>query len=386
LLGSILRRATMRALAKAETSFNTESQPEERQIRSIYRAVINVLSLYFYISIPFIILALFLVVGGAFYLFFLIGRIPIQLALILVVMLFVSLSAIIKSLVSRIKNIPPGRQLERQEAPELWTMVEDVARMLKIRPVDKIYITPFTGIAVNENGSILKKLRGAGQRKLMIGMGALPGLTQGQLAAILAHEYGHFSNQDTAGGDLAYQVYTSLSQIAEGLIHAGSTQFFNPVWLFIIGYQRIFLRVTLGASRLQEVLADRYAALAYGSQNFIEGLTNIIRQGIAFPIQANEEIRKFFEQKLPVHNLYNLQMLESLQGELDKQFEEAMSRVTSEYDSHPAPQERIRLVERLRAPYSPLQDNPKPALHLFPNPEALQIELTTDLMKKVQRA
>jgi hypothetical protein len=115
-------------------------------------------------------------------------------------------------------------------------------------------------------------------------------------------------------------------------------------------------------------------------------MKNIIRQGIAFPLQADEEIRKHFEQQQPVHNLYNLQMQEGLQGELDRQFEEAMNRVTSEYDSHPAPGERIQWIERLRVPYSPLQDDPRPALHLFPNPEALQVELTAELMSRVQVA
>jgi hypothetical protein len=51
-------------------------------------------------------------------------------------------------------------------------------------------------------------------------------------------------------------------------------------------YFRVFLRITLGASRLQEILADRYAALAYGAQNFIEGLRNVIRQSVQFDFQV----------------------------------------------------------------------------------------------------
>jgi Zn-dependent protease with chaperone function len=215
-------------------------------------------------------------------------------------------------------------------------------------------------------------------------MGAIPGLTQGQLTAILAHEYGHFSNRDTAGGDLAHQVYASLIQMAQRLVHGGAAQIFNPVWLFVLGYQRIFLRITLGASRLQEVLADRYAAIAYGGQNFIEGLQSVIRQGIAFPLQADYEIRRSLELNHPIYNLYDLPPQEKLQGELEKQIEEVMSRTTSQYDSHPAPKERMELVECLRIPYSPVQDNRLPALHLFPNPEELQRELTSQVMKSIR--
>jgi Zn-dependent protease with chaperone function/Flp pilus assembly protein TadD len=381
--GTWLSRATMQALNKATPLSNFQIKPEEGRIRSIYRAVIAILSIYFYISIPFVILILLLVVGGAFYIFLLIGTIPIQLSVVLVIMLVVSLFAILRSLFSRIKDVLPGRQLQRIDAPELWRLVEEVAGKLDTRPADVIYVTPWTGIAVNERGSILQKLRGTAKRNLILGMGVLPGLTQGQLASILAHEYGHFSNRDTAGGNLAYQVYGSLTQIAEGLIRSGAALIYNPVWWFVMAYQRIYLRVTLGASRLQEVLADRYAAMAYGSQNFIDGLQSVIRQSIEFPLRADVEVRRSLEQKQPLNNLYDLPMDENLQGELQKQLDDAMNRQTSQYDSHPAPHERIEWIEQMNIPLSPVLDNRLPAFNLFPNPEELQREMTAELMKKV---
>jgi Zn-dependent protease with chaperone function len=89
-------------------------------------------------------------------------------------------------------------------------------------------------------------MRGGGKRNLLLGIGAISGLSQGQFAAILAHEYGHFSNRDTAGGYLAHQVYASFNQMAQRLIRSGVARFYNPAWLFLVGYQRIFLKVTLG--------------------------------------------------------------------------------------------------------------------------------------------
>jgi Zn-dependent protease with chaperone function len=173
--------------------------------------------------------------------------------------------------------------------------------------------------------------------------------------------------------------------MAQRLIQGGAAQMFNPVWLFVLRYQRIFLRITLGASRLQEILADRYAAIAYGGQNFIEGLQSIVRQGIAFPLQADFEIRRSFELNRPIYNLYNLPFEERLEGELEKQVEEAMGRTTSQYDSHPAPKDRIELIERLHVPYSIMQDNQRPALQLFPNAEELQREITAQLMINIRK-
>jgi Zn-dependent protease with chaperone function/Flp pilus assembly protein TadD len=384
LAGTFLSNATIHSLSKLEPNIGAQLQPSERVIRSIYRIVIIILSIYFYISIPFVVLLLLIVVGGAFYLFFLIGTIPIKLAIILVFMLFASIYAILHSILKRKKELPPGRLVSRADAPELWKMIEQVASKIETRPVDAIYLTPFTGIAVNERSGILKKLRKSGKRNLILGMGVLSGLNQGQFASILAHEYGHFYNRDTAGGDLAYRVIASLNQMAIGMAQSGASQAFNPAWLFIIAYQKIYLRVTMGASRLQEVLADRFATMAYGKNNFVEGLKNIIRQTLAFQLHANFEVRRSFELNQPINNLYQLPLQEDLHGELETMFDSAMKQKTSTDDSHPSPLERFALIDRMRIPYAFEQDNALKVLDLFANPEGLQQEMTAELMKNVR--
>ena len=384
LAGTVLSRATIRSLAKMEPTIGAQLQPAEHSIRSIYRVVIVFLSLYFYISIPFAILLLAFVLGGAFYLFFLIGTIPIQLAIVLVIMAIASLIAILRSILVRKKESLPGRPVSRTEAPELWELVEQVARKLQTRPVDSIYVTPYTGVSVNEKGSILKKMRQGGQRNLVLGMGVMTGLTQGQFAAVLAHEYGHFYNRDTAGGNLAQQVYATFSQMALRLIRSGAGQVYNPVWWFVVTYQRIFLRVTLGASRLQEVLADRFAVMAYGRTNFIEGLKAIIKQTIAFQLHAKYEVGRSLELNQSINNIYQLPLQEKLQGELETQFDSVMKRKTRPYDSHTSTMERIELIERMRIPYVLDQENTAPVLNLFPNLEMFQQVLTAQLMKDVR--
>ena len=259
-----------------------------------------------------------------------------------------------------------------------------MARKLETHPVDAIYVTPYTGIAVNEKGGILKKIRQGGQRNLVLGMGGMSGLTQGQFAAVLAHEYGHFYNRDTAGGDLAQQVYATLNQMAIGLVRSGAGQIYNPVWWFVIAYQRIFLRVTLGASRLQEILADRFAVMAYGRTNFIEGLKTLVKQALAFQLHANFEVTRSFELNQPINNIYRLPMQEKLQGELENQFVSTMKRRTMPYDSHPSLMERIELIERMKIPYMLDQENTTPVLKLFPNLEVIQQTLTAQLIKNAR--
>ena len=228
-----------------------------------------------------------------------------------------------------------------------------------------------------ERGGIWKKLRGAGQRILVLGLGALPGMTQREFQAILAHEYGHFSNRDTAGGNLAGPVRASLHQMAYGLVAAGQARWYNPAWLFVNGFYRIYLRITLGASRLQEILADRYAAVAYGAANLIRGLRHIIHQDLAFRASVDSEIKEAVDKKRELQNLY------SLPPPADPEFPrkladaeaELLSRPTSPYDSHPAPSDRIALLERLGSP-GETDAGAEPVWHLFQDPDALQAEMT----------
>lgn len=385
LVGSLLSKFTFRALNAPSALGNMQARPEELGIRAIYRGVITLLSLYFYVSIPFVILLLFLVVGGAFYIFFLIGRFPIYWCLILAAMLITSLIAIARSIFSKSKNIAPGQPLNKIDAPELWNLVEGVAKKLNVRPVEAIYVTPGTEIGVYEQGGIMKKIRGTGTRSLLLGMGVLSSLTQAQFAAILAHEYGHFSNKDTAGGNLAHQVYISLRQMAQRLIWSKANQVINPVWLFVMAYERIYLYVTQGASRLQEILADRYAAAAFGGENFIQGLQNVIKQQIAFSLSAQLEINHSLKAKLPIINVYDLPLSDNLSSEINRRFDAAMKRSTTKFDSHPAPQERISMIENLRLPYSPIQENLHPVLDLFPNLENLQRKMTEEILSNIKK-
>lgn len=349
----------------------------EGWVRSVYRAVIAITSVAFYASIPLLILAVVVLAGALLYALLTLRFIPIKLLLIVAVFAFFTLVAIVRSVFARIPDDDPGRSLSREEAPRLWALTEEVAGRLDTRPVEAIYLTPGPEIAVMERGGIRRKLRGKGQRCLILGLGVLPNMLQKQLMAILGHEYGHFSNRDTAGGNLANQVRFSIHQMAFGLAVNGLGNWYNPAWLFVNGYYRVFLRVTLGASRLQEILADRYAAIAYGASDFASALRHVVRRSLEFDMQLGHEFEKMTGGEHRIQNVYTLPALEQNESteDLEKQLVDAMSRPTSPYDSHPAPNERIKLLEAVdNTPSSP--SSTEPVWELFPDPEALQIEMT----------
>jgi Zn-dependent protease with chaperone function len=384
LVGMLLSKLTLAAVERAQPMIQFELGKGEQIVRTIYRVVIALTGVYFYISIPFMILAVVAVAVAFFYLFWMVGRIPIQFAVLILGAVVYTLIAAARGIFARAEDEEPGRLLSREEAPELWAVVEDVARRVDTRPVDAIYITPAASVSVLERGSLLKKLSGAGQRCLVLGFGVLPGMTQGQFKAVLAHEYGHFSERDTAGGNLARQVRLAMHRMAHTFLVSGQAHWYNPAWLFINGFNRVFLRITLGASRLQEVLADRYAALIYGVESFADGLTHIVRQSLTFDLQLEQKVGSSTHLGLGLSNLYASTVIpDPLVEPLETKMCKRMSQPTSPYDSHPSLQDRIRFLQQIDS-IAKSKGSPDPVWSLFSDAGSLQEEMMDIIRENVK--
>ena len=382
--GAGLSRLTVAAVQRHQRQRQYDVSRGEAIMRGLYRVIITLTVIYFYVSIPVLIL---LVVGsgaGLVYLFFAVGRIPIQLVAAIGAAVIYTLIAIIRSVFTRVQDAEPGRPLPREEAPELWATAERVAQRVGTRPIEAIYITPGTDIAVTERGRLIQKLRGQGRRCLILGLGVLPGLSQGQFEAILAHEYGHFNNRDTAGGNLARQVQVSLMRLVYGLASSGQARFYNPAWLFVNGFYRLFMRITLGASRLQEILADRYAALAYGVRNFADGLLHVVRQSIIFNWQVNYEVNTALKAARPISNLYSLPEPdeELSRPDIEPKYHAEINRPTSPYDSHPSIKDRLAYVNQLDA-VEPVEAADGALIDLLPTLSMLQTEMTARVQHNI---
>jgi Zn-dependent protease with chaperone function len=236
------------------------------------------------------------------------------------------------------------------------------------------------------------------------------------LKAILAHEYGHFTNRDTAGGDLALHVRSSLLRSAEAMAAGGAAGWYNPAWLFLNGFYKIYLRVSHGASRLQEVLADRWAAVTYGARAFADGLRHVVRRSVTFDLMVDREVEAAIAEGRPVQNLYALtppvalavrgaagaaagpsgaaaganepeEQLEERPFEevLEEQVARAMYAQGSAYDSHPPPADRIEALERLEGLPREEEDD-RLALSLLESREALEGAMTAEINDRVQLA
>lgn len=404
-VGIILSRLTLSAIARQGGDIQVDGGPM-RLMRRIYSAVIGLTSVYFYISIPVVLIIVIAAGGGLIYSFFAIGQVPIKLVAIIGGLVLVTVYAMLKSLFIRVSDEDPGPRLSESEAPSFFAVLRDVASRVGAPMVDTVFIVPDATAAVFERGGFSKRLRGQTEKCLILGLGALNGLTQLQLKSILAHEFGHISNRDTAGGSMALHVRRSIHASAEAMVKGKADDWYNPAWLFINAFYSIFLRVSQGASRLQEVMADRWAVMSYGAHAFVNGLKHVIWRSIEYDMISRVEIHQAISRNRRLNNLYTLEMpetwpqtereeesgeeqdaseekAESPQAIAEDAFQQAMNAQTSAYDSHPATHQRISWVEHVKAD-TDMEDDGRPAWDLLENGAELQTRMTALINENVQ--
>ena len=379
IIGSILSKITLAGLRNINVGETYQASLYERSIRLINSFVIGLAAIYYYLSIPILIIIILALLGLMILIFFEIGQIPIKLALILGFAGLYTLYALIRSVFVRNRDEDPGRRMNEMDAPELWKIIRSVAQKIGTRAVDEVFLVVGTEIAVMERGSLIKKLTGKSKRYLILGLGAMEDLNVNQFQSILAHEYGHFINKDTAGGNIAYQVELTMRHTAFALDQQGFANWTNPAWLFLNTFHKVFLRITQGASRLKEVLADRYAALAYSSDVFEESLKHLIWQDLMFREKLKIELKQADEEKRQILNFYTLPDPTDL-SDVKKQFDEILEKKSSWYDSHPSPKERFMYIQNLKK-FTGFPDT-RDLWSLFLDPEKLQVAVTRSVQSR----
>ncbi|HJQ67549.1 MAG TPA: tetratricopeptide repeat protein [Blastocatellia bacterium] len=378
-LGKAFSKMTLRWIEAADP--NADVGGNDLPIRKYYRWLINIAGVYYYVSIPVVAFLVLAIAASITYGFFMVGRIPIYLIFALITGSVVTVYKMIRSLFIKVEIEESGRSLREDEAPGLWALAREVAQAVNTRPVDEIRVTPGTDMAVYERGSFKERMQDRARRTLILGVGTLNGFNQNAFRAVLAHEYGHFRHRDTAGGDVAIRVNNDMMKFAVAMIEGGQAVWWNVAFQFLRLYHFLFRRISHGATRLQEMLADRVAARRYSPQAFEDGLTHIIRREVEFEDIAYWEITNANKARRAVQNLYELKASE--EQRVEEKIKETVNRPTSEDDTHPSPAERFRLARRVT-----YNDELPPAgmvWDLFANREAVTDEMSS-LINKYAKA
>ncbi|MEU8947780.1 M48 family metallopeptidase [Streptomyces sp. NPDC048489] len=172
------------------------------------------------------------------------------------------------ALAPRVGRLPDDRPvLFRADAPELFALVDEVARSLGTRSVHAIVVDGSINASVTTYG-----LRG--RRLLALGMPLWEVLTPAERIALLGHELAHYANGDTRNGLVVGTAVRTLSlwhHSLRPLPHPSAVEMaVNALYvvprLLVRGVLELLVRLTSRAGVRAEYLADRLAARAASTE------------------------------------------------------------------------------------------------------------------------
>ncbi|MGZ8780294.1 MAG: M48 family metalloprotease [Thermoanaerobaculia bacterium] len=176
----------------------------------------------------------------------------------------------------------PGPELKPDEHPELFAILRDVAAATHQEMPRDVYLIPEVNAYVSHRGSF------SSRRIMGLGLALMQTVSIPQLRAIVAHEFGHYCNDDLAFAGWIYRTRVAIEKTADRL---SSLDFmFLVLYAPFRLYAKVFVRITRAISRAQELAADRLAASVAGAEEMVAALVVTQRAGYAYQSYYQNEI------------------------------------------------------------------------------------------------
>lgn len=309
-------------------------------------------------------------------------------------------------------------EINKESEPKLFQFIQEIVDEVGTKFPKKIYISTEVNAGVFYDSSFWSMFFPI-RKNLQIGLGLVNTITEQEFKAILAHEFGHFSQKSMKVGSYVYNV----NQVIFNMLYDNDSYDENiKTWANISGYFSIFVIIAvkiihgiqwvlkkmyeiininyLALSREMEFHADEVAANVTGYLPLKESL---LRMDLAS--HSYNSVISFYENKvnenIKSENLFNEQMfvLNFLATESELTFKNNLPSVTlielSKYNkskliikdqwaSHPSTEDRISNLERLNI----IKDSfdQKSANTLFNKIEELQKSQTFKLFSTLENS
>lgn len=273
----------------------------------------------------------------------------------------------------RVRREPPdGVRLSRTAAPALWAMLDDLATIAHTRPPDAVFVVGEVNAMVEERARLLGLI--GGPRYLSIGLPLLQFLTVEQLRAVLAHELGHYSGQETRFAAIAYRggimLRHTVRMVGDTRLVSGPFQVvcwlvaLIPTTLYRL-YYRMFQRVQGTVRQRQELLADQAAVRAAGAAAVADGLRDLYALDQAFDFYHAQYLSYGLSRELLPDDVFGgfVRMVAARPtGYARWRAQAGDDEKPSPVDSHPTLRARLAAI----GDPAPATSKPVPALTLVP--------------------
>lgn len=275
---------------------------------------------------------------------------------------------------ARAKPEPPsGVVLTPTDAPELWATVTELARAADTRPPDEIRLIPEVNAAVQEDARLLGLV--AGTRRLFLGVPLVMALDVAQVRSVLGHELGHYSRAHTRLGPITYRgqiaIFSTIHTLARSVVG----------WV-LRGYAWLYVLVSAGVTRRQELEADRVSVRVAGREVARSALLELPVVDAAWGFYESAYVAPGWESGVAptAEGFFGGfgALLAARTDELDRIRAEAPPAKASWSDTHPPIAARVALMER--EPDVDLPRDTRPATSLVPGFETRAARLADEVV------
>lgn len=306
-------------------------------------------------------------------------------------------------------------EITRGEEPKLFEFIEGIVSSVKTDFPKKIYLSSDVNASVFYDSNFWSMFLPI-KKNLQIGVGLINSVSELELKAILAHEFGHFSQRSMKVGSYVYNVnkilqdmlynndsYNSIAQ-SWGSVN-GYFAFFTGIAIKIVeGIQWVLRQVYqvvnlnyYALSRQMEFHADAVAASVTGSQPLI---TSLLRLDLAS--HSFNKVLDYYSSKIPesiaTKNVYEQQTLvmnfiakksklqvhndlPQLTADFLNRYDKSKLVIENKWDTHPSNEDRISELQKLNIETT--QDNIRLATCLLHNRADLQKKFTDRLFSAI---
>jgi Zn-dependent protease with chaperone function len=252
---------------------------------------------------------------------------------------------------------PPGLRLQKEQAPALFALIDDLAVRAGTAPPTEVFLDVVPNLAVTEAGSAFRS-----RRVLIVGVPLLYLLGVDELRAGIAHELGHFAGGDTRLTTFSMQTHALFASVLDAVernpfrvgtmhysVESGLAIAQGLGHLLVKGYSHLYMRITRPISRRQELAADALSAKLVGSRTTAAALEQIAIAAPLYQLYLDEEVRLAVKEgAMPSDVAAGFQRLRTrlLDGERGQAFiNHVRTEATDVYDTHPALVDRLRSLE-----------------------------------------
>lgn len=309
-----------------------------------------------------------------------------------------------------------GIQIFEKDEPQLFQFIHEVATEVGAPLPKKVFLTPEVNASVFYNSSFWSLILPA-PKNLNIGLGLVNSLNMSELKAVLAHEFGHFSQDSMRLGSYVYYVNKVIhDMLYRNTGWSGALQTIADIHYILYLFANISVKIVqaiqwilqkmygfinvqyLKLSREMEFHADTIAASVSGSNNAKQALLQVAVADHIFNTTLNECNRLLNAGKMP-ENFYSGQTAAAAHFGKANELPVNWGRVgvsthflnnqhynrlivNNQWESHPSLKDREKNIDQLGLS-APVVD--ESAWTVFADPKRWQLQLTRYLYQSVDQ-